>query len=428
MATETNACRRELEIEIPAETVERETQRITREFARLARLPGFRPGKAPPQLVRRRFWDDIKSEVLQSLIPSSLEHAFRERHLTPVANPSIAELEFEPEKPLRFKARFEVLPEFQLGDYKDLEVEPARVELREEDLERELQALRERAATYEPVEDRPAEPGDTVVTSLVGAVTAPEERREPIVLEEVLIHLGAESTLEAFSEGLRGVRAGEERKFSVTYPQDYPEGQLGGRTVAFTARVKGVKRKRLPALDDEFAQQLGDYRTLEKLKAKVRQQLEEARTRRENELTRQRLLDALLARHDFPVPAALVERQLDARLERQVRTLVAQGIDPGRVDVDWRGLRRAGREAAIRETKLSLLLERIAAAEHIEASQEELNQEIERLARARRQSPEALRAHLTKEGKLGSMNSAIRSEKVIEFLRLHARLEAPSRD
>ncbi len=427
MAAETNTCARELTIEIPVEDVERETARVTREFARVARLPGFRPGKAPAQLVRRRFWDDIKSEVVHTLVPASLENAFRERKLAPVGQPSIAELTFEPEQPLRFKAIFEVMPEIELGDYKGLEVEAAKVELTEEDLEGELAGLREQAATYVPVEDRPAEEGDTVVASMVGVVTEPKERRDPIQLEEVRIQLGSESTLPGFKEALRGARAGDERQFSVTYPDDYPQGDLGGCTVAFTARVKGVQRKQLPALDDEFAQQVSDVKTLEELKAKLRAHLEEMRARREKELTRQHLLDALLARHDFPVPEALVEQQMNVRLQRQVRALMAQGIDPKRVDVDWRRAWRAGREAAVRETRLGLLLDRIAAAESLEASEDELSQEIERMAQQRQQTPEAVRARLTKEGNLDSIKDAIRSEKVIDFLLAQARLSASSR-
>lgn len=427
MATETNPCRRELEIEIPVEVVERETEQVTRALARQVRLPGFRPGKAPPQLVRQRFWEDIKAEVLRSLVPASLETAFRERNLVPVGEPAIAELHFEPQQPLRFKASFEVLPEIKLGDYKGLEFELARVELTEEDLERELEALRERAATFEPVEGRAAEEGDTVVASLVGVLTETKEKREPIVLDAVQVHLGAENTLAAFNDGLRGAVAGEERHFSVAYPEDYPQGNLAGHTVAFTARVKGVQRKLLPALDDNFARQVSDCQTLEELRGKLRARLEEVRAQRERDLTRQRVLDALLARHEFPVPEALVERQMHARLERQVRSLVAQGIDPRRVDVDWQRAWRAGREAAQRDTRLALLAERIAQAEGIEATEEDTSQEIERLARQGRQSPEAVRARLTKEGNFDSLNSAIRSEKVVDFLLAHARLPAPGR-
>lgn len=427
MTPDTNTCQRELEIEIPAEVVEKETQRVTREFTRLARIPGFRPGKAPAELVRRRFWDDIKSEVLHSLIPSSLQDAFREGNLNPVGNPSIAELQFEPAKPLRFKASFEVLPEFTLGEFKGLSVEAAKVEVTDQDVERELERLREQAATYMPVEDRPAEDGDTVVASLVGVVTNAKEKREPLVLDEVEVHLGEEGTMEAFSQGLQGVRAEEERQFNAPYPDGYPDARLAGQTVAFTARVKAVRQKQLPALDDEFAQQVGNHKTVQELTQKLRQDMQQAAARQEKELTQQRLLDELLSRHEFPLPETLVQHQIDMRLERRVRALVAQGIDPQQVQVDWAKVRRDQREGAIRDLKLGLLLERIAKVENLQSTEEEVASEIERLAQSSNQTPEAVRARLTKEQGLDRIESAIRSEKVIEFLHSQARIAAPGR-
>lgn len=427
MATPTHPLRRELEVEIPLELVQSETERVTREFARHARLPGFRPGKAPAGIIRQRFWDDIRGEVLRALVPASLERAFQEKQLMPVGEPSIAELHFEPDQPLRFKASFEVLPEIEIKDYKGLEVEPAKIELTDEDVERELETLRERAATYEPVADRAAEDGDTVVASLVGIVTEPKEKREPLTLEDAVVHLGEENTLPDFNENLRGVTPGEQKRFSVAYPADYPQVHLAGRTVAFTAQVKEVSRKQLPALDDDFARRVSDAPSLEELKGKLRVHLEEVRGQRERNLTRDRLLEALLARHDFPVPDALVERQMDRRLERQVRSLAAQGIDPRRVDVDWRKAWRAGREAAERDTRLGLLLERIAEAEGIQTGEDEVDREVERMAQQSRQTPEAVRARLTTEENRDSLRSAIRSEKVVEFLLTHARLTAPGR-
>ncbi len=427
MATETKSCVRELEIEIPVDVVERETERVTREFARVAQLPGFRPGKAPAQLIRRRFWDDIRGEVLHKLVPSYLQNAFRESNLTPIGDPSIRDLEFEPAKPLRFRASFEVLPEFELGEYKGLEVEPAHVEMTDEDLERELEGLRERNASFEPVEGRAAEDGDTVTAHLTGVVTDSKEEHPPIVLEDAVVHVGEENTLEAFSTGVRGAKAGEERHFSVAYPEDYREASLAGRAVAFTAQVKNIKRKKLPELNDEFAKQAGKFASLDELKTKLRERMEEARAQREKEMTRQRLIEALLARHDFPVPDALVERHLDARLDRRVRGLMAQGLDPRRLDVDWQKLRESGREAAVPEARLAILLDRIADAEKMAVSEEELSRELTQMAAGGRESPEALRARLTKEDRLDSMKSAIRSEKVVEFLLSHARLTAPGR-
>lgn len=423
MTAETNTCLRELQIEIPAEVVEKETERVTREFVRAARIPGFRPGKAPAGVVRARFSDEIKSEVLQSLIPNSLEAAARERNLQPVGRPRIGDLEFEPGKPVRFRATFEVLPEIRLGDYKELEIEAVKLEVTEEDVMREVDALREQAATLEPVEDRPAEAGDTAVLSLVGTVTQPKAAaQKPIVINEALCHIGGESTLEAFTQGLRGARTGEERTIEVEYPDDYPEKELAGRRVSYQAQVKALKRKKLPALDDDFARQVSEHHTLEELKAKIRQSLEAARTHREQELTEQRLLDALLARHDFPLPETLIENQMDTRLERQVRALLSQGIDPRRLDLDWARLRHQQRQAAERDVRLALLLERIAETESIQVAEEEVEQEIARLGEQRGQSPAALQARLTSEGGLGRIKRVIRSDKVVELLRAHARM------
>ena len=423
MASETNACLRELEVEVPAEVVEKELARVTREFARLARIPGFRPGKAPAQLVRTRFDEEIKREVLQTLIPEHFENAAREKNLHPITDPRIDKLEFEAGKPLRFRARFEVLPEIALGDYKGLEIERVKLEVDDEDVVRELEALRERVAVLEPVEDRAVEDGDTAVVSLFGVVTQPKEKSsKPIVVEEALCHVGVETTLEAFSQGLRDARVGEERQIEVSYSEDYPERELAGRTVVYTAKVKAIKRKRLPELDDDFAQQVGEYKTLEELKRKICENLEAARARREKELTRQRLLDALLARHDFPIPQTLVENQLDSRLERQVRALVVQGLDPQRLDIDWPRLRSAERPAAEREVRLGLLLEKIAQAEQLAVSEAEVEQEVARLVEQSGQSVEAVRARLTSQGGLDRIRRAVRSDKVVEFLYSQARL------
>jgi len=424
MARENNTCVRELEVEVPAEAVEKELERVTREFARLARIPGFRPGKAPMQLVRSRFSEEIRNEVLQTLIPEHFENAAREKNLHPIADPRIDKLEFEPGKPLRFRARFEVLPEIELGDYKGLEIEPVKLEVTDEDVQRELAALRERAAILEAVEGRTVEDGDTAVVSLFSVTTQPKEKSsKPIVVEETLCHVGAETTLEAFSQRLRGAQVGEEREIEVTYSEDYPEPELAGRTVTYTAKLKAIKHKRLPELDDDFAQQAGEYKTLAELKQKIRENLEAARARREKELTRQRLLDALLARHDFPVPQTLVENQLDSRLKRQVRALVLQGLDPQRLDIDWPRLRNAERPAAEREVRLGLLLEKIAQAEKLEVSAAEVEQEVARLAQQRGQSIEAVRARLTSEGGLDRIKRGLWSDKLIEFLYSRARLQ-----
>lgn len=422
-----NACRRELEIEIPVDAVQRKVESVAKEFARLARVPGFRPGKAPVTLIRRRYAEDIKTEVVQSLVPEYFENAVREANLKPLGRPVIEGLVFEEDKPLKFKASFEVLPEIKLGDYKDLEVEEPVMATSEEDVEKALAQLREQAATFVAVEDRPLQDGDYAVLSLTGTQVKPEVKREPIRADDVLCLIGGENTLREFTENLRGGKPGEERRFEVSYSEEYSDRELVGKTIAYTARVRGIKQKQLPELNDEFTKDLGEFTTLDALRAKIRKDLEIEQDHRRREAIRDRLVSLLVERHDFPVPEALVEHQMNSRLERSVRTLVAQGVDPRRLDVDWAKLRRQQREAAVREVKAGLLLEKIADAENIEVSEAEVEREIAAIATRAGQSTEAVRSRLTREGGLDRMNSRLRSEKTVDFIYSNARVVAGSK-
>jgi len=408
------SCRRELELEIPAEKVQAAVERVARDFSRLARIPGFRPGKAPVTLIRRRFADDIKSEVMQSLIPDYLEQALSERKLMPVSRPQVDQVNFDEAGPLKFRATFEVLPAFELGDYKNLEVEIEPVDVREEDISRSLEQLRQRAASFVPVEGRAIQDGDFALLKVLG--TPPGGRGEPIRAENVLCHIGGEETFAAFTENLRGAQAGDSRRFDMRYPDDYPDKKLASKTYHFALEVQGIKERRLPELNDDFAKEVSDASTLEELRGKVRASLEAARDERQEELVRQKVIEELIRRHELSVPEALVEHQTEVRLERAARSLAAQGIDPRGVNVDWVALRRRQRERAGDDVRAELLLDRIADAEKIEASEEELTGELDRLAKSTNESATALRARLTKEGSLDSMKSKLRSNKTLNWL------------
>jgi trigger factor len=414
------SCRRELELEIPAERVAKETERVAREFARLARLPGFRPGKAPLPLIRRRFASEIRDEVLEALVPAEIEQAVTEQKLQPVTRPQVDRVDFPEGGPVKFRAVFEVLPEFELGNYKELEIEVEAAEVTDEDVEKTLAELRERAAKFTPVEGRAAEDGDTAVMKLTGT---PHGEGEPVTADEVLCHIGAEETLAAFTENLRGAAPGETRRFEMTYPDDFPDAKLAGKTYTFTAAVSAIKRKSLPELDDDFAREVSDAAALDELRGKVRANLEAARDSRQQEQARDGIIEKLVAGHDFPVPEALVEHQMDARLERVVRSLAAQGVDPRAVNVDWTTLRERQRERALADIKAELLLDRIATAEGLEVADEELDRELERLGEQSGESGAALRARLTKQGALDRMKSRLRSEKTLGWLQRSARIQ-----
>ena len=416
-------CRRELDLEIPAEEVQKAMERVAREFARVARVPGFRPGKAPVTLIRRRFAEDIKSEVLQSLLPERIEQAVTEQKMVPVTRPHVEQVDFAEGGPLKFKATFEVLPDFTLSDYQNLEVEVDALEITDAEVEKSLTEMRERAATFVPVEGRPIADGDYAQIELVGT---PVGGGEPLRGENVLCHIGAEETLGAFSENLRGAQTGDHRRFEVRYPEDFPDPKLAGKVYTYAIEIVANKEKKLPELNDEFAKDVSEAATLEELRGKIRQNLEAERDLRRTHQAHDRIVSKLIAAHDFPVPEALIEQQMDVRLERAIRSLAAQGVDPRSVNVDWVTLRRRQRDRALEDVKAELILDRIASAEGIEADEQEVQRQIALLAERSGESATAVQARLTKQGALDRMKSKSRSDKTLEWLYKKTRIRTKS--
>ena len=413
-------CRRELELEIPAEDVTKEMDRVAKEFARLANVPGFRKGKAPLTLIRKRFADDIKGEVLQALVPGKLEKAVNEQKLQPVSQPSVEKLDFNEGQPLKFTAVFEVLPQFELGNYKDLTLELPPMEVTEADVDRALEEARERASTFTPVEGRALADGDYAQLKLVGT---PTDGSEPLQAESVLCHIGAEETMAPFNENLRGASTGEHKTFDVEYPADYPDAKLGGKTYHYEVDVLGVKTKTLPELNDEFAKDVSDAATLEELKTKIRENQQHQLEHQVKDLKRERVLAELVELHEFPVPQALVEQQMDVRLQRMVRQLAQQGVDPRAVNLDWVALRKRQEERAKDDVKAELIVDRIASAENIEVTDEEVQAEIEHMSTHSGESAEAIQARLTKEGTLDRMKSKLRSDKTLDWLAQNSQIK-----
>jgi trigger factor len=412
-------CRRELDLEIPADEVSKAMERVAKEFAKVARVPGFRPGKAPITLIRRRFADDIKGEVLQSLVPERVEKAVSEQKLTPVSQPKVEQLDFNDGQPLKFRAVFEVLPEFELGNYKDLQFEMPAMDVTDEDVTKTLEDMRERAAAFAPAEGRAVQDGDFVQLKLTGT---PEGEGEPLQADSVLCHIGAEETMAPFNENLRGVNIGDHKEFDVPYPADYPDAKLAGKTYHYSVDVLGIKTKKLPELNDEFAKDVSDATTLDELKKKIREGLEHQRDHKQKDLLREKVLGEIVKLHDFPVPQSLVEHQMDVRLERVVRSLAQQGVDPRAVNIDWVSLRKRNEDRAKDDVKAELIVDRIATAENIDVTEEEVEHELQHLAGHSNESAEAIRARLTKQGTLDRIKAKLRSDKTLDWLAQNARV------
>ncbi|MGH9533297.1 MAG: trigger factor [Terriglobales bacterium] len=416
-------CQRTVEVEIPSAEVEREYGRIARDLQKKARLPGFRPGKAPLSLVQQRFAGRIREEVLDTMLPAYLRSALEREKVEPVSRPAIEDLHFHPGEAIRFKARVEVVPPFELGDYRQVKIAsvvPAETPV-EEAVDTALDQLRHDKAVAEEVTD----PEARAASGLIALVSSDQtvEGATTTHVDKLPIRVGAEETLPEFSQGLEGAAVGDTRPVVVRYPDNYGSAEVAGKTVRFELRVLALQREIIPPMDDALARQFLGAADLNDLRAKLRQSIEAERQRRKAAEEREQVGQQLVKMHDFPVPAALVEEQVERRMQREARRLAAQGVDPAQVD--WNQARPAVRETAADAVKLGLILDRIATAEGVAASDEEIEQELERWAERLRQPLEAVRRRLAANGTLETLRADIRQDKTLDYVMGVAGREAP---
>ncbi len=414
-------CTREMVLDVPAEEVSKTYSAVTGSFRKYAKIPGFRAGKVPETVIRRRFADEIRKEVIDKLVPVRFNKAISEQGVNPVGQPQVTELTVEDGQPLHIKAVFEFIPAFSIEGYQDVTVEKPSAELTEEEFNQEMAELRESRATIEPVEeDRALVNGDWAQISYKGQIEGAaegEDAPEPISGEDSLLEIGGKDTVEAFTTALLGAKPGQELKAEVVYPAEYPEAKLAGKTVAYEIQVKGIKKRIVPELNDDFAKELGEYENLAELENRVREHMASRKQRNVENETRNRLYEALAERFSFPVPESMVQDQIDARLERGLRALAAQGMQTEQMrKLDFGRLRVAQRDGAIAEVKTSILLDRIAAEENISVSEDEVDREIQMAALQTRENVETLRARLTQDGGLARIREQLRREKTANAL------------
>lgn len=409
-------CTRELTIDVPADEVAKTYQRVTSNYRRYAKFPGFRPGKAPESVVRRRFASEIRKEVVDTLLPERFSKAVNELGVRPVGQPQVTELSVDEGTPLHVKAVFEYLPDFSIEGYETVTVPKPSIEVTDEEFQQEIERLRESRATIEPVEeDRALADGDWAQISYKGYIAA--EAAEPIEGQDALVEIGGKETVAAFTDVLRGAKPGQELKAEVVYPADYAEPSLANKTVAYDLEVKAIKKRTLPELNDDFAKELGAYESYADLENSVRDYLKNRKRRSVENETKDKLFTALAEKFTFPVPESLVQEQIDARLERGLRALAAQGMNPEQMrKMDFSRLRVAQRDSAVTEVKTSLLLDRIATQENITVSDEELDHELQMAALQSREPLDALKVRLTQDGGLARIREQLKREKTANSL------------
>ena len=413
-----NDTRKTVRVEIPPDVVDAEIERLARDYSRKARIPGFRPGKAPARVIKQRFKDQILHDVAHDLIPRAVDDALRERGVEAVDTPDVREVTIEEGQPLTFTASFDTVPSFEPGDLSTIALRRTEVAIDDEAVNGAMQRLRERGARFEPAEGRAVDHGDTVVLDL--------ERRDPSgetdKHTDVSVEIGAKGNPPGFDEQLLGLETGATRSFTIHYPADHAITELANADVSYTVTVKGLKRRVLPELDDEFAKDLGEFDTLDALRTRVREDIEhDARHAAERDL-RAELMKQLATRVPFDVPASLVEREIDRRLEEFARRLMDQNIDPRQAGIDWNAFRESQRDVAREAVAAALVLDEITRREQLDVTEEEVENEMRRYAERTGRTPAAVRAALEKEGGLSRVHAGLRREKSIDFVMARAKI------
>jgi trigger factor len=409
--------KREIEIQVPAEEVSRETDTLIQKYQKLARIPGFRRGHVPASIIRQRFGQDIQNDVVDALVPKYFRKETERQGLIPVSQPRVTDLHVHEGEGLHFKASFEVMPEIKVEGYKELRAEHPEIFVTDPEVDDSLNSLREQKATFSPIEERAIADGDYAQVSLDGTPEEETPDTKPVHMDDVLVEIGGKNTMPEFTQNLRGANAGDERSFDVHYPDDFSDERLRGKAFAYKVKVNAIKQKSLPELNDDFAKELGEFTAIDEVRQKIREGMEHERRHNAERESKDKLLAELVRRNDFEVPEALVERQIDVRLDRGLRALASQGMKSEDMKkLDFGRLRAGQRDQALQEVKAALLLEKIADEEKIVVGDEEIDREVEALAKQTNQAPDDIRARLTGDGALDRIRNRIRNEKALDFL------------
>lgn len=407
-----NETHKTLSVEIPSDVVNARIEQTAKDYSRKVRIPGFRPGKVPTRVVKQRFKDQILHDVAHDLVPRAIDEALSAKGVEAVDTPHVRDVVVEENKALTFVAEFDTVPPFEIGDYAAIALTRPPKTVDDSAVSQALERLRTRGAKSEPVSDRGAVDKDIVTLDLDRTEADGHAHHHA----DVNVEIGGSANPPGFDENLLGLEAGAEKSFSVRYPDDYPNGELAGSVVSYHVKVKGLSRRVLPELDDEFAKGFGEFESLDALRTRVRGDLEHEAGHEAERAVRDGLLKQLAAKVPFEIPPALVERELNRRLEEFASRLIDQGIDPRQAGVDWNAFRESQREVAKEAVASALALDEVARREQLTVGDDEIEREITRYAERMGRSATAVRETLEKEGGIARVYSGLRREKSIDFV------------
>jgi trigger factor len=420
---EESETRTTLEIEVPAEDVERAYGAVARAFARRAAMPGFRRGHVPEHLVIQRFAGEIREEVLERLLPAALSSAIEEKNLLILGSPRVENLEWSQPGPIRFSARLDLKPMVDPGEYRGIPVEDVSTEPSEEEVSGVLDRIRESHAEFHPIEGRRAAAGDYAVADIAGRfveILEPGQNPRTFRDEKITLEIGHSDSMPEINEALTGALPGETRPFRKSFPDEFPNENFRGKTVDYELTLVALKEKRLPALDDEFARAVAQAESAETLREKVRANLRQEKEAGRRRKFRHDILGTILSKTEVPAPEVLVESELNASLREYARYLAANGVDAK--EVEWDRVKEDARPGAERRVREYLALDAIARREEIAITDTELEAEIKRAAARRGVETSELRERLAKNDGLEALRDEMRLSRTLDLLISSARV------
>ncbi len=419
--------RREVALEVPANVVSKTYAKVTKRYGKMARIPGFRAGKVPDSLIRARFAKEVRQEVMEALVQERFRDEMQAQGLNPISQPQIIELNLVDGQPLRFRAEFEIAPEVNVDGYDTVTVEKPNVTVEDTEYQAELDRVLDSHGTVEPIEeDRPLQDADWAEIKFVGKRRETDggtpdpgidERTEDVQGDDVLVEVGGKNTLPAFTEALRGKKAGEQFSVEVDYPKDFGDLRLAGQTVNYDVTVVALKKKTFPERNEDFAKQLGDFDTWDAFETSLRESVTNRKKQGLEQEAKSKLVDALTERFNFPVPESFVQQQIDVRLDRGLRALAQQGMPEEQMrQLDFVRLRDAQRDEALKEVKASILLDTIAQKADVQVNEEDVQRELMMASMQARQPFEQLRERMQNDGSLQRMREQMRREQTATML------------
>ncbi len=415
---EVSPVKRTMSVEVDAETVARHADEVLGGYSRQAKIPGFRPGKAPRAVIKKRYAKQLEEDIREQVVTKAYRDAAVEHKIQPLGDPLLDKVEYKEGESLRFTTTFEVLPEFEAKGYKGLELRRPSAALEADAVDKTLEEIRQSRMTLE------ADEGKAVTDSvLIADVDGTPDEGEPFQREKMFVEVGSTENLPAFNEGLEGAGVGDTVEFPVEYPDEYPEKSLAGKRVEYKVTVHELKKKVLPELDDEFAKDLGDFADLAALRARIEEDLTKRKENQAQSEVRQRLLDKLLVENPVVLPEVLVEQEVRSRLEEIARRLISQGIDLDQAGLDWSKMRKEQEESCRKSVHARLVLDAVARAEDIQVTDEEVDERITRDAAQMGENPDKLREGMKKHGGLQPLKNQILREKSLDLLTAVANIQ-----